>query len=96
MKFRQTGSPPTAAAKSSFSPSTAYRMEHDPRPPSQKKEPRGRRRPDPLADVFDAQVVPMLKAAPGLRSVAIFDEIRRRHPDLGAGVRRTLERRIRA
>jgi hypothetical protein len=28
--------------------------------------------------------------------VAIFDEIRRRHPEISAGVRRTLERRIRA
>ena len=33
---------------------------------------------------------------PGLRPVAIFDEIRRRHPETGAGVHRTLERRIRA
>ena len=40
-------------------------------------------------------MVPLLKSAPGLRPVAIFDEIRRRHPELGAGVRRTLERRIR-
>jgi len=31
-----------------------------------------------------------------LRPVAIFDEIRRRHPEIGVGVRRTLERRIRA
>ena len=28
--------------------------------------------------------------------MAIFDEIRRRHPEIGVGVRRTLERRIRA
>jgi len=35
------------------------------------------------------------KSVPGLRPVAIFDEIRRRHPEIGAGVRRTLERRIR-
>ena len=41
-------------------------------------------------------MVPLLKSAPGLRPVAIFDEIRRRHPEIGAGVRRTLERRIRA
>ena len=34
--------------------------------------------------------------APGLRPIAVFDEIRRRHPELGPGVRRTLERRIRA
>jgi hypothetical protein len=40
--------------------------------------------------------VPSLKSAPGRRPVAIFDEIRRRHPEIGVGVRRTLERRIRA
>ncbi len=41
------------------------------------------------------EVVPLLKAAPGIRPVAIFEEILRRHPELGSGVRRTLERRIR-
>ena len=38
----------------------------------------------------------MLQAAPGIRPVAIFDELRRRHAELEPGVRRTLERRIRA
>jgi transposase InsO family protein len=38
----------------------------------------------------------MLKAAPGLRPVAVFEEMLRRHPELGLGIRRTLERRIRA
>ena len=52
--------------------------------------------PDPLADFFDTEIVPMLKAAPELRAVAIFEEMQRRHPDLSAGVRRTLERRIRS
>jgi hypothetical protein len=69
-------------------------FEKDPGLPSQKKAPRGRRRPDPLASVFEAEVVPLLKAAPGLRPVAIFEEMLRRHPDLGAGIRRTPERRI--
>lgn len=90
MKYRQTDNPPAAAAKSSFSSSTAYRFEKDPRLPSQKKGGRDRRRPDPLADVFETEVVPMLKAAPGVRSVAIFEEMLRRHPELGSGVRRTL------
>ena len=72
MKFRQTDTPPVAAAKASFSPSTAYRIESDPRLPSQKKGVRGSRRPDPLADIFDAEVVPMLKATSGLRPVAIL------------------------
>ena len=34
----------------------------------------------------------MLKAAPGLRAIAIFEEMRLRHPELDAGVRRTMER----
>ena len=57
---------------------------------------RGRRRPDPLEHIFEAEVVPLLKSAPGIRAVAIFEEMLRRHPELGAGIRRTLERRIRS
>jgi hypothetical protein len=60
-----------AAAKAGFSPATGYRIEADPRLPSQKKAPRGRRRPDPLVDVWDAEIVPILKAAPGLRAIAV-------------------------
>jgi hypothetical protein len=73
-----------------------YRIEDDPRLPSRKKVPRGRRRPDPLGDVWDSEVVPILKAAPGLRAIAVFEELRRRHPEIGPGIRRTLERRMRA
>jgi hypothetical protein len=95
MKHRATDPVPVAAARAGFSAATGYRIEQDPRPPSEKRAPRARRRPDPLAAVFDAEVVPMLVASPGLRPVAIFEELMRRHPELGAGVRRTLERRIR-
>jgi hypothetical protein len=96
MSFRQAETPTIAAAKAGFSAATAYRIEQDPRLPSQKKAPRVRRRPDPLAAVWDSEVVALLKSAPGLRPVAIFDEIRRRHPEIGGGIRRTLERRIRS
>jgi hypothetical protein len=96
MKFRQSEPPMIAAAKAGFSAATAYRFEQDPRLPSQKKAPRGRRRSDPLVEVWASEIVPMLERAPGLRPIAVFDEIRRRHPELGPGVRRTLERRIRA
>lgn len=37
----------------------------------------------------------MLEASPGLRPVAVLEELLRRHPELGPGIRRTLERRIR-
>jgi hypothetical protein len=33
--------------------------------PSQKKVPHGRRRPDPLANIFEAAVVLMLQSPPG-------------------------------
>ena len=96
MTFRQTDGPAIAAAKASISLATAYRFEQDHRPPSAIDKVRTRRRPDPLADFFDAEVIPLLKAAPGLRAVAIFDEMQRRHPHLSPGARRTLERRIRS
>lgn len=96
MKSRINDSAPAAAARASFSTATAYRIEQDPRLPSQKIPPRGRRRPDPLAEIFDAEVVPMLEAAPGLRPIGIFEEMQRRHPELPARIRRTLERRVRA
>jgi hypothetical protein len=96
MKFRATDSPTVAAARAAISVASAYRIESDPRMPSQKKPPRARRRPDPLERIFEADVVPMLLAAPTVRAVAIFEELQRRHPDLHPNVRRTLERRIRA
>jgi transposase InsO family protein len=95
MKSRQTSTPTVAAAMAGFSRATGYRTLADPRLPSQKKKPRGRRRPDPIAHLWEAEVVPLLEAAPGIRAVAVFEEMRRRHPDLSEGVRRTLERRIR-
>ena len=96
MNLRRNHSPAIAGAKAGFSTATGYRFETDPRLPSQKKARRERRRADPFADVWDNEVVPMLKAAPGLRPIAVFEELCRRHPDLGAGTRRTLERRVRS
>ena len=43
MNYRHTQDAAIAAAKSGFSKATGYRLEDDPRPPSQKKVPRGRR-----------------------------------------------------
>jgi hypothetical protein len=95
MKHRASDPISVAAARAGFSAATGYRIVQDPRLPSEKRAPRERRRPDPLAAVFDAEVVPMLKANPGLRPIAVFEELLRRHPELQPGIRRTLERRIR-
>ena len=96
MRYRKTDRRELAAAKAGFSRATADRIEADPRPPSQKRKPRGRRRPDPLAGIFEEEIVPLLEASPGLRAVAAYEEMMRRRPDLSPGVRRTIERRVRA
>lgn len=96
MSYRQNLSPEAAAAKAGFSTATAYRIEDDPRLPSQKVAPRGRRRPDPLAPYWDGEIVPILKAAPDIRTIGVLEELRRRHPELNPNIRRTLERRITA
>ncbi len=79
MKSRQTNGFAIAAAKAGFSTATAYRIEADPRPPSQKKKSRGRRRADPLAGIWEDEIMPMLETAPAIRAVAVFEEICRRH-----------------
>jgi hypothetical protein len=95
MSLRQTHTTAVAAAKAGMSTATGYRIESDPRLPSQKKAPRGRRRPDPLEGIWEREIVPMIAAAPDLRAVAVYEEILRRHHEIAPGVRRTLERRIR-
>ena len=95
MNFRRKDTPSVAAAKASFSTATAYRIESDPQPPSQKQTPRSSRRSDPLDGIFEKEVVPLLVESPALRAVTIFEELRRRDPELPASVRRTLERRVR-
>ena len=95
MHIRQQNGPRASAAKAGFSTATGYRIEDDPRLPSSKRKQRGRRRPDPLAGIFDEEIVPILEQAPDLRTVGLFEELMRRHPELGHGVRRTLERRVR-
>ena len=64
MTFRQTDGPAVSAAKAAISTPTAYRFEQDHRLPSLRRQRRGRRRLDPLAEFFDAEVVLMLTAAP--------------------------------
>jgi hypothetical protein len=82
--------------QSRFSPAAAYRLDKDPRLPSQSQTPCGRRRAEPLAYVWNGEVVAMLEAETGLRPIAIYDVLLLRHAHLNWGLRRTLERRIRA
>jgi transposase InsO family protein len=85
-----------AAAKTGISVSSARRIERSPALPSQRPPRHWRTRSDPLADVWDSEVVPMLEAAPALMAVTVLEELQRRDPErFGESVLRTLQRRVR-
>jgi hypothetical protein len=87
-----------AAAISGLSERTGRRIERDPRLPSQKAAERPRRRQtvDPLAGLWESDVLPLLLSRPGLRPVTLLEEMQLRHPDRDWNrLRRTLERRVR-
>ena len=95
-ELRRTLTQESAAAKTGISVRTARRIEHMTVLPSQRPIRSWRTRNDPLAAVWDEEIVPLLRRAPGLTAVTIFEELDRRHPGrLPAGVLRTLQRRIR-
>ncbi len=94
MTHRKNDSVTVAAAKAALSRATGYRIEADPILPSQANLPRGSRRADPLAGIFNEEVVPILEKTPDIRPISVFEELLRRHPMLDPGVRRTLERRM--
>lgn len=98
MTLRQKHPRKTAAAMAGFSASTGRRAEKDARLPSVRHRDRrhGGGKPDPLAGLWDEEIVPLLRSTPGLKPITVLDEMQRRHPDRDLmPARRTLERRMR-
>jgi hypothetical protein len=83
MKFRRHDPQRIAAAKAGFSERTARRIEtFRPMPSQQIANRRLRRRcADPFDGLWDSEIRPMLEAHPGLRPVALLEEMQGRHPD---------------
>lgn len=99
MQFRRQDTQRLAAARAGMSERTARRIERDPCPPSQRSRPdrKPRRVADPLDGLWEADVLPLLRASPGLRPITVLEEMQRRHPGRDwPRLRRTLERRMRA
>jgi hypothetical protein len=85
-----------AAAKAGISERSARRIELSDALPSQRPSRSWRTRSDPLAAVWDAEVVPVLQSDPQLNAITLLEELQRRHPgEYGSGVLRTLQRRMR-
>lgn len=85
-----------AAAKSGMSERSARRIEGAGALPSQRPARSWRTRSDPLADVWETEVVPLLRVDSELNAVTLLEELQRRHPgEYDEGVLRTLQRRMR-
>jgi transposase InsO family protein len=85
-----------AAAKAGISERSARRIERSDALPSQSPPRSWRTRQDPLAAVWDAEIVPLLQADAQLNAVTLLEELQRRHPaEYDASVLRTLQRRMR-
>ena len=80
MSKRKHHSQEIAAAKAGISVRSARRIERDALLPSQKPRRYWRSRPDPFADVWDTEVVPMLANAPELQAVTILRKPQDDHP----------------
>ena len=63
--------------------------------PSQKAPRSYRTRPDPFAEVWREELVPLLETVPSIRATTLLEELDRRHPGrFGEGVLRSLQRRV--
>lgn len=95
--MRRQATQEIAAARMGISVRSAWRIEKATTLPSQRGPRHWRTRADPLEGVWEAELVPLLKAEPGLQGRTLFEELQQRHGDrFGDGILRTLQRRVRA
>ena len=97
MALRKAGDSQTvAAARSGFSERSGRRIDADRMLPSQQDRTRRyRTRRDPLVAVWRQELVPLLRAVPGLRATTLLEELQRQHPgEYPDRLLRSLQRRV--
>lgn len=96
MKIRKKKTQSLAAARAGISERSARRIEGATGLPSQHPRRYWRSRVDPFVQVWDAEVVPLLKGAPTLMAITLLRKLQADHPnDFPDGTLRTLQRHIR-
>lgn len=94
MDYRKSHTQIVAAAKAGLSERTARRIDSQAHQPTARKRP-WRTRQDPLNDVWEPIVLPLLNQIPDLPAIDIFDHLCEFHADkFDTRSRRTLERRV--
>ena len=95
MNHRKLHPQKLAAAKSGMSERTARRVEREAGLPSQQPRRYWRSRPDPFADVWEIEVVPLLRSAPKLKAITLLRKLQEDHPErFPDSMRRTFERHV--
>jgi len=96
MSKRKHHTQQTAAAMAGLSERSARRIEHGERKPGPKPPRTWRTRPDPFADVWESELLPLLRHAPQLKAITLLGKLQQNHPGrFPYSMRRTLERRVR-
>lgn len=96
MKARESGcTQETAAAKGGFSERTGRRIEAGEHQPESGRPRDWRTRKDPLAQVWDSELVPLLQRQPQLQAMTLFEYLQQKYPGkYGQSIMRTLQRRV--
>jgi hypothetical protein len=96
MNARKKNTQVLAAAKAGISERSARRIDSAPSLPSQNPRRYWRSRIDPFLNVWDAEIIPLLKSAPNLMAITLLRKLQDDHPgDFPDGTLRTLQRHIR-
>ena len=96
MNTRKSKSQELAAACSGMSERSARRIDNSVRVPSQSPRRYWRSRADPFAQVWDTEVVPLLRRTPKLMGITVLRKLQDEHPErFSDGMLRTLQRHIR-
>jgi hypothetical protein len=96
MKNRKSKSQALAAAKAGISERSARRIDRAASLPSQNPRRYWRSRIDPFAQVWDTEIVPLLRGAPKLMAVTLLRKLQDDHPaQFPDGMLRTLQRHVR-
>jgi hypothetical protein len=96
MKHRKDKSQELAAAKAGISERSARRIDSAVTLPSQNPRRYWRSRADPFIDVWDTEIVPLLKSTPKLMAITLLRKLQEDHPQrFPDGMLRTLQRHVR-
>ena len=96
MQARERGcTQETAAAKGGISVRSGRRIEQGEHRPRRGRPHDWRTRRDPLAEVWDSELVPMLERQPQLQALTLLEYLQQQYPGkYGRSVLRTLQRRV--